>query len=55
MLNWIFALLALATLIAFFGIVIWFVPHADLVIVILIGLALASYDIVSQLLRRRAG
>jgi hypothetical protein len=53
MTNWIFALLAYASLLVFFGIVIWFVPHPDLVIVVLIGLALAGYDIATQLRRLR--
>jgi hypothetical protein len=51
--NWLFALLAYAALISFFGIVIWFVPHVDLVIAVLIGLSLAGYDIVSQLVGHR--
>ncbi len=50
--NWTFALFAYATLIAFFGIVIWRVPHVDLIIIVLIGLALASYDIFGQIFRR---
>ncbi len=44
----VFALLALLALIAFFMVVVSSVPHLDLVGVILIGLALACYDIFSQ-------
>ena len=50
--NRMFALFAYAVLIGFFGIVIWRVPHVDLIIVVLIGLALASYDIFGQIFRR---
>lgn len=50
--NWIFALLAYAAMLTFFGIVIWFVPHVDLVVVVLIGLTLAGYDIATQLGQR---
>ena len=51
--DWIFALFALACLIAFFGVVIWRVPHVDLIVVMLIGLGLASYDIVTSVRNRK--
>ena len=44
----VFALFALACLIAFFAVVLSRVPHVDLIVVILIGLGLACYDIFSQ-------
>ena len=44
----VFALFALATLIAFFMVVVSSVPHVDLIVVILIGLGLACYDIFSS-------
>jgi hypothetical protein len=53
--NRIFAFTALAGFGAFFGVVIAWVPHVDLVAVIVIGLALASYDIWSQLGPGRGG
>ena len=40
----IMATIALATLLAFIGVVAWFVPHPDLIgVVVLVG-ALALYD-----------
>lgn len=50
--NWTFPLVAYAALISFFGVVIWKVPHVDLIVIVLIGLALASYDIFSQFFQR---
>jgi hypothetical protein len=47
--NRLFALFAFACFVAFFGIIIAWVPHVDLVVVILIGLALAAYDMWLQL------
>jgi hypothetical protein len=47
------ALLALAAYVAFLGIVAVRVGRVDLGIVILIGIALAGYDIWSQLFRQR--
>ena len=49
----VFALFALAGLIAFFAVVLSRVPHVDLIVVILIGLGLACYDIFSQVRGRR--
>ncbi|MNU03677.1 hypothetical protein D3C86_2082660 [compost metagenome] len=46
-----FALLAFLTLVAFCAIIATFVPRVDLVIVLLIGLVLAGYDIWDQLFR----
>ena len=40
----IMAILGLAALIAFLGVVAWFVPAIDLIVVILVVSALASYD-----------
>ncbi|MGF1546258.1 MAG: hypothetical protein ACFCUG_02895 [Thiotrichales bacterium] len=40
----IMAILALATLAAFLGVVAWWVPHLDLIIVITIVLLLAAFD-----------
>ena len=51
--NIVFALLALLTLIAFFMVVVSTVPHVDLIIVILIGLGLACYDIFTSTRARR--
>ena len=40
----IMALAALATMIAFLGVVAWFVPDIDLILVITFVVVLASYD-----------
>jgi hypothetical protein len=40
----IMAIAALATMIAFLGVVAWFVPEIDLIIVIALVSALAIYD-----------
>ena len=40
----IMAVLALATMIAFLGVVAWFVPDIDLIIVIAVVALLAIYD-----------
>ncbi|MDJ0738356.1 MAG: hypothetical protein QNJ91_01485 [Gammaproteobacteria bacterium] len=40
----IMAVLALATLVAFLGVVAWFVPEIDLIVVITFVLLLAAYD-----------
>ena len=40
----IMALLALGTMIAFLGVVAWFVPDIDLIIVIALVSLLATYD-----------
>lgn len=40
----IMALIALATLVAFLGVVAWFVPDIDLIAVIAFVSALAAYD-----------
>lgn len=40
----IMAILALATMIAFLGVVVVFVPEVDLIIVVLIVSAMAIYD-----------
>ncbi|WP_157014478.1 hypothetical protein [Mesorhizobium xinjiangense] len=49
----IIAILALLVLIAFLGVIVAKVPHADLIIVVLIGIALAAFDFWEQLFRRR--
>ena len=51
--NRIISLFALAVLCAFLGILLYRVGRIDLGAVILITLALAAYDIWSQLFRRR--
>ncbi|WP_292243043.1 hypothetical protein [Mesorhizobium sp.] len=43
------AVLAFAVFLAFFGVVIRFVPHPDLGVAIGIGVLLAGYDLWSQL------
>jgi len=45
----IMAIVALATMIAFLGVVAWFVPDIDLIIVITIVSLLAIYDFWSYL------
>jgi hypothetical protein len=49
----LFALLALAGLLAFFGVIMKFVPRLDLSVVLVICLALVIYDLWTQLGRRR--
>ncbi|MBA3447180.1 MAG: hypothetical protein H0T56_06175 [Pseudaminobacter sp.] len=49
----LFALLAFLCLAGFFGVVLAFVPRLDLAAAILIGLALAAYDLWTQLRPRR--
>ena len=49
----LFALLAFLCLAAFFGIILYRVPRLDLAGAVLIGLALAGYDLWSQLKPRR--
>lgn len=44
MTDTIMAFLALATLVTFLGVVAWFVPEVDLIIVIAVVSLLASYD-----------
>lgn len=50
----IMAVLALATMIAFLGVVAWFVPEIDLIIVIGFVSLLAIYDFWRSLRDRRA-
>jgi hypothetical protein len=45
----ILAVLAFVALLAFFGVVIRFVPHTDLIFIVVIGLSLAGYDLWRQL------
>lgn len=52
-LDRVVALLALAAFTAFLGIVLWKVPRLDLGAVIAITLALVSYDLWTQLFKRR--
>lgn len=49
----LFALLAFLSLLAFFGVVLRFVPRVDLGGAILLGVALAAYDLWTQLRPRR--
>jgi hypothetical protein len=49
----LFAFLALLSLASFFGVVLWFVPRVDLAGAVLLGLALAAYDLWTQLRPRR--
>jgi hypothetical protein len=51
-LDRVVALLALATFLAFLGIVLWKVPRLDLGVVIAVTVALVSYDLWSQLFKR---
>lgn len=51
----IMAVLALATLIAFLGVVAWFVPEIDLILVIAFVSALAIYDFWKSLSGRKKG
>ena len=53
MLDRVLALLALLALTAFVAAVPIFVPHADLIILAVGCIVLASYDFWSQLFRRR--
>jgi hypothetical protein len=50
----VFALMAMATLGLFCGILLWFVPRLDLAGAVLLGLGLAAYDVWDQLFRRGA-
>jgi xanthosine utilization system XapX-like protein len=52
MLNRALALAAFLFFLAFFSVLIGFVPHPDLVAVVGIGIVLAGYDIWHQLRRR---
>ncbi|MER8828275.1 hypothetical protein NKH73_17745 [Mesorhizobium sp. M0938] len=51
-LSRILAALAFVVFLAFFGVVIRFVPHPDLGVAIGIGILLAGYDLWSQLRSR---
>ncbi len=51
----IMAFLALATMIVFLGVVAWFVPEIDLIIVIAFVSLLALYDFWQQLRRNGNG
>ena len=51
----IMAFLAIATLILFLGVVAWFVPEIDLIIVIAFVSLLAIYDFLQQLRRNGNG
>lgn len=55
MLDRIIGLAALATLIGFMGILVGFVPDIDLVIVIAVVVAMASYDFYRSLFLKRNG
>ena len=49
----LFALLALLCLLAFLGVILWFVPRLDLAGAFLIGVLLVVYDLWAQLGPRR--
>jgi hypothetical protein len=49
----LFASFAFLCLAGFFSVVLWFVPRADLAGAVLLGLALAAYDLWTQLRSRR--
>ncbi len=49
----IVALAALIGLFVFVGILVWFVREVDLVIVVVIGVVLASYDFFKTLITKR--
>jgi hypothetical protein len=51
-LDRVVALLALASFLAFLGIVLWNVPRLDLGLVIAVTVSLVCYDLWSQLFRR---
>ena len=51
----IMAFLALTTLILFLGVVAWFVPEIDLILVIAFVSLLATYDFWRSLRRRDSG
>lgn len=51
----IMAVVALATMILFLGVVAWFVPETDLIIVIAFVSLLAIYDFWETLRRKRNG
>ena len=49
----LFALLAFLSLLAFLGVILWFVPRLDLAGAFLIGVLLVVYDLWAQLGPRR--
>jgi hypothetical protein len=51
--NRVFAGLAYLSMLAFFAVLLWFVPRLDLAIAVVIGLVLAAYDLWTQLRFRR--
>ena len=51
----IMAILALTTMILFLGVVAWFVPDIDLILVIAFVSLLAIYDFLQQLRRKGNG
>ena len=51
-LDYLFALLALAALVAFLGVLAYRVPHIDLIIVCAIGVLMAAYDFFAEARRR---
>jgi hypothetical protein len=44
MLDWVLGILSLALLIAFMGVVVWFIGIADLTIIVVLVLVMAVYD-----------
>ena len=55
MFDKVLAVLSVACLIGFMGIIIWFVPDPDLVIVTIIVLAMAVYDFYRDAFRNGGG
>ena len=51
--DMIIAVAALIGLFVFVGILVWFVREVDLVIVVVIGVVLASYDFFKTLITKR--
>lgn len=47
------AMLSLACLAAFLGIVVWFVPDVDLTIVVIVTVVMAAYDFFLTAIRNR--
>lgn len=55
MIDKFLAVVSLACLIGFMGVIIWFVPDPDLVIVTIIVLAMAVYDFYREAFRKGGG
>lgn len=51
MLDWVLGILSLALLIAFMGVVVWFIGIPDLTIIVVLVLVMAVYDFWRELSR----